>query len=188
MAVTSKQPVDTERFKSNNKWFWEITNHGPIKWFLGFEIRRDRKAKMVSINQWAYIESTVEKFRLTNAKNILTPMDLNTYFSVQQCPSTINQMARIKGVLYSKVLGLVLWPTVVSCPDTAYAVGILSQFMQNTGPAHWDGILTTLVTQRICGLPLVERNWRCSKDIVMQIGHVTTSNYMLYRACTRVRY
>jgi hypothetical protein len=124
----------------NIKQFWEITDHGPIKWFFGFEIRRDRKAKTILIYQWAYIELMIEKFRLTNAKNVLTPMDPNTHFSVQQCPSTINQMARMKGVLYSKALGLVLWPTVVLCPDTAYAVDILLQFMQNLGPAHWEGI------------------------------------------------
>ena len=140
MAVTSKQAVNTERFKSNIKGFWEITDHGPIKWFLGFEIKRDRKAKTISINQWAYIELMVEKFRLTNAKSVSTPMDPNTHFSVQQCPSTINQMSKMKEVPYSEALGLVLWPTVVLHPDTAYAVGILSQFMQNLGPAHWEGI------------------------------------------------
>ena len=140
MAVRSKQVVDAESFKSNIKQFWEIMDHGPIKWFLGFKIKRDRKAKTVSINQWAYIESMVEKFQLTNAKAVSTPMNPNTHFSVQQCLSTINQMSKMKGVPYSEALGLVLWPTIVSRLDTAYAVGILLQFMQNPGPAHWEGI------------------------------------------------
>jgi hypothetical protein len=39
MAVTSKRAVDAERFKSNIRKFWEITDHGPIKWFLGFQIK-----------------------------------------------------------------------------------------------------------------------------------------------------
>jgi Reverse transcriptase (RNA-dependent DNA polymerase) len=82
MVVTSKRPINAERFKLNIKQFWEITDHWPIKWFLGFKIRRDRKAKTISINQQAYIELMVEKFRLTNAKNVSTPMDPNTYFSV----------------------------------------------------------------------------------------------------------
>jgi Reverse transcriptase (RNA-dependent DNA polymerase) len=41
MAVTSKRAVDAERFKSDIRKFWEITDHGPIKWFLGFKIKRD---------------------------------------------------------------------------------------------------------------------------------------------------
>ena len=82
----------------------------------------------------------VEKFRLTNTKNVSTPMDLNTQFSVKQCLTSINQISQMKGVLYSEAIGSMLWPTMVSHPDTTYAVGILSQFMQNPGPAHWEGI------------------------------------------------
>ena len=67
-------------------------------------------------------------------------MDPNSQFSLKQCPSTINQVAKIRGVPYSEALGSVLWPTVISCPDTAYVVGVLSQFMQNPGQAHWEGI------------------------------------------------
>jgi phenylalanine-4-hydroxylase len=46
----------------------------------------------------------------------------------------------MKGVPYSEALGLVLWSTVVLHLDTAYAVGILSQFMQNLGQVHWKRI------------------------------------------------
>ena len=34
----------------------------------------------------------------------------------------------------------ILWPVVVSRLDAAYAVGILSQFMQNPGQAHWEAL------------------------------------------------
>src|ERR1700678_1678628 len=81
-----------------------------------------------------------EKFRLTNMKKVHTPMDPNVTFTTNQCPSTVNQVARIKGIPYAETTGSVLWPTVVSRPDTAYAVGILSQFIQNPGPAHWEGV------------------------------------------------
>ena len=33
----------------------------------------------------------------------------------------------------------------VSRPDTAYAVGILSQFIQNPGPAHWEGVKQVII-------------------------------------------
>jgi hypothetical protein len=140
MAVTSKRTIDAERFKSCIRKFWEITDHGPIRWFLGFEIRRDRKTRTISINQQAYIESMVEKFRLTGARQVSTPMEMNAQFTKEQCPSTINQVAKMKGVPYSEAIGSVLWPVVVSRPDAAYAVGILSQFIQNPGPVHWEGV------------------------------------------------
>ena len=128
MAVTSKRKADAERIKAEIKKYWEITDHGPIKWFLGFrvEIKRDRKSRTIAINQHAYIEKIVQKFSLTNAKKVTTPMDPNVQYSVDQCPSSTNQLARMKGVPYSEAIGSVLWPVVVSRPDAAYAIGILA--------------------------------------------------------------
>jgi hypothetical protein len=94
----------------------------------------------VSINQHAYIEAMVDKFRLTRAKKTSIPINPHTQYSIKQCPSTINQVVRMKGIPYCEAIGLILWPTVVSRPDTAYAVGILSQFMQNPGLAHWEAV------------------------------------------------
>ena len=140
MAVMSKRAVDAEKFKSDIRKFWEITDHRPIKWFLGFEIQRDREARTLAINQRAYIENMVEKFQLTGVKPVSTPMEPGTQFSIDQSPTSLNQTARMRGVPYSEAIGSVLWPVVVSCPDAAYAVGILSQFIQNPGPAHWEGL------------------------------------------------
>ena len=140
MAVTSRRSVDAEHFKSNIKWFWDITDHGPTKWFLGFKIRRDCTSRTVSINQHAYIEAMVNKFRLTGAKKTLIPINPHTHYLMKQCPSTITQVAHMRGVLYCKVIRSILWLTVISRLDMAYAVGVLSQFMQNLGQAHWDAV------------------------------------------------
>ena len=82
----------------------------------------------------------VERFSLTNAKRVTTPMDPNVQFSTDQCPSTTNQLARMKGVPYSEAIGSVLWPVVVSRLDAAYAIGFLAQFIQNPGLAHWEAL------------------------------------------------
>ena len=54
-------------------------------------------------------------------------------------------------------------PVVVSRPDAAYAVGVLSQFIQNPGQAHWDALKTF-------GLPLEDALRPSLRGIVMQIG------------------
>jgi hypothetical protein len=64
------------RFKSEIQKHWEITDHGSIKWFLGFKIKRDHKSRTLAINQRAYIEKIVEKFSLTNVKWVSTLMEL----------------------------------------------------------------------------------------------------------------
>ena len=44
MAVTSKRAEDITRFKADIQRYWEITDNGPICWFLGFQISRDHTA------------------------------------------------------------------------------------------------------------------------------------------------
>jgi hypothetical protein len=62
VPVTSKQAKDATKFKSEISKHWEITDHGPISWFFGFQIERDRESRTISINQCVYIESMAEIF------------------------------------------------------------------------------------------------------------------------------
>ena len=131
MALTLKHVEDAQHFKSKIKRFWDIMDNGPIKWFLGFKIKRDQDARMLVINQRAYIEGMVEKFGMAQARLVSTPMEPGVQFSMDQCPLSANQVARMHGVPYIQAIGSVLWPVVISWPDAAYAVGVMSQFMQN---------------------------------------------------------
>ena len=140
MAVASKHVEDATRFKSELKRYWNITNNGPIRWFLGSQIICNRAARTISINQHAYIQAVVDKFKLTNAKHVTTPMESGAQFSKEQGPSTPTQAMRMRGIPYAEAIGSILWPVVVSRPDAAYAVGVLSQFIQNPGQAHWEAL------------------------------------------------
>ena len=51
----------------------------------------------------------------------------------------------ISGILYTEVISSVLWPVVVSRPDAALAISLLSQFIQNPGPAHWEALKWVIV-------------------------------------------
>jgi hypothetical protein len=62
-----------------------------MHWYLGFEIKRDRVAQTILINQRAYIEAMLNKFRLTNAKPVSTPMESGVHFTKDQGPSTRTQ-------------------------------------------------------------------------------------------------
>ena len=85
-----------------------------------------------------YIQAMVNKFRLTNSTPVATPMVTGTTFSTANSPSTPMQVAHMCGIPYTEAIGSVLWLVVISRPDAAFAVSILSQFVQNPGPAQWE--------------------------------------------------
>ena len=87
----------------------------------------------------------VNKFRLTNSMPVATPMVTGTTLSTANSPSTPMQVMCMCGIPYTEAISSVLWPVVVSQPDAAFVVSILSQFVQNPGPAHWEVLKCVIV-------------------------------------------
>ena len=148
MAVTSKRAEDITRFKADIQCYWEITDNGPIHWFLGFQISCDCTMWTISINQSVYIQAMVDKFRLTNSTPVATPMVTGATFSTSNSPSAPTQIVCMCGIPYMEAISSVLWPVVVSRPDAAFTVSTLSQFIQNPGPTHWEALKHMIVFLR----------------------------------------
>jgi hypothetical protein len=100
MALTSKQKSNITKLKSEISQHWEITDGGEMRWYLGFAIKQDRVAQTISINQQAYIEAMLNKFRLTNARPVSMPMEAGAQFTKDQGPSTPTQAIRMCGAIY----------------------------------------------------------------------------------------
>ena len=113
-------------FKTKVSKHWDLTDLGEIHWYLGFEVKRDRSARTISINQQVYIDSMTEKSKLTNAKFIGTPMEPGAVLTKEQGPMSIMKAMRMRGVPYTEAIGSVLWPVIISRPDIAHAIGVLA--------------------------------------------------------------
>jgi hypothetical protein len=144
MAIAATSIDAVCRFKTEISQFFDITDLGEIHWFLSFEIRRDHVARTISINQRSYIEAMADKFGQTNAKPIYLPMLPGEVFSRDQSPVTPSQHFAMRNVPYAEGIGHVLWPVMVTRPNTLCAVGILAQFVQNPGMAHWNALMRVI--------------------------------------------
>jgi hypothetical protein len=60
--------MDVEKFKSELQRYWKISDKGELSWFLRFEVKCNRAAHTISINQCTYIDAMLDKFRLTQCK------------------------------------------------------------------------------------------------------------------------
>jgi hypothetical protein len=87
----------------------------------------------------------LDKFRLTNTKPVAMPMETGMQLSKDQGPSTLSQESCMRGILYMEAIGCVLWPVVILRPDAAFTIGVLSQFIQNPGLAHWEALKCVIV-------------------------------------------
>ena len=68
------------------------------------------------------------------------PMDPNIRYSKNQCPQTLEQAAEMRHIPYREAVGSLLYLAVATRPDIAFPIGILSQYVDNPGRIHWEGV------------------------------------------------
>ena len=122
-----------------------MTNLGETHYLLGFEIKHDKTARAVSINQSTYINTFAAYFNLTSAKPIYTPPDLGTVLSKDQCPKTPQEFECMRDIPYCPALGATWHTTTVSQPDISFVLSTLSQFAENPGEVHWHALQRIIV-------------------------------------------
>jgi len=64
----------------------------------------------------------------------------SAFYSKRDSPSSPSDIARMCKVPYCKAIGSLIYMAVATCPDIAFAVSTLSQFLENPGEAHWQAV------------------------------------------------
>ena len=127
-----------KRYEQQIGEIFDIMHLGTVSWLLGLAIAQDYTKQMLSIFQEAYINSIICWFNLEDTKPLSTPIDSNTHLLKDDCPITIKDKQEMKNVPYRKIIGTLNWLAVGSCPDIAFVVGQLAQFLENPGQIHWE--------------------------------------------------
>lgn len=95
--------------------------------FIGMDINREKEC--ISISQKQYIKTIINKFNLSDAKGCGTPADVNVHLSKNTSNEPIN-------FPYREAVGALLFLSSVSRPDIAYAVNVVSRYVNDPGSSH----------------------------------------------------
>lgn len=131
-----------------------ITGGDDLKWFLGIEILRDRKRRLIWLSQSSYLTKIAQlNDSKVGAKG--TPMTKDELLP-------FNGMAAVKEVRnYQRKVGSVLYAAVITRPDIAFATSRLARHLLNPGPQHHkaaDRVLGYLYETRFLALQLGGRD------------------------------
>jgi hypothetical protein len=109
---------------------YEITDLGPVRWLLGFEIRRNHAARRITMSQSAYIDVLAERFHLTQARSRTVPLSphVDLYASAEV----------VDAGPYAQLTGSLMYTAIGTRPDVAYPVLLLTRFMSVPTHIHLD--------------------------------------------------
>ncbi|GMF20513.1 unnamed protein product [Phytophthora fragariaefolia] len=97
------------------------------------EIRRNRAAKTLTIDQTTYAKSGFERFNLLQLNPCKTPCDPGVVLSKEDCPKTDEEHDQVKSNNYRGLVGSLMYLMTGSRPDLAFGIQCVSKFFNNPG-------------------------------------------------------
>jgi hypothetical protein len=142
------------RYKGQLSQKYKIRDLGEVEWILQMKVTRDRIKRTLILDQERYIEKVLSQFNMTQCKELDTPASPER-LTDEDSPTTIEEQMIMKDKPYMNLVGSILYAAITTRPDIAFAVNLVSRFMQNPGEIHWKAckrILRYLSGTRKTGL------------------------------------
>jgi hypothetical protein len=101
------------------------------KRYLGINITRDRRARILRLDQSEYIKISLNDIGMTNCNSATTPLDPSLPLQKSKDNDT-----RTDGTRYRQINGSLMFASIHTRPDILYAVAKLSQFNSDPNELH----------------------------------------------------
>ena len=86
-----------------------MKNHGEASYVLGIQIFRNRLSDILRLSQQTYIERILKRFNMQSCSSVKAPIVKSDKFSKGQCPQNDIERDKMKAVLYSSVVGSLVY-------------------------------------------------------------------------------
>ena len=137
ITIACKSKSAIQHVKDALARHFTLRDLGPISSLLGVDITRDRPNRVLQLSQRQYVIDILERFNMAECKPVSTPMEPGIRLSQSMAPSTPDEVAFMATVPYASAVGALMYLSVATRPDIAYAVGVLCRFTSNPGEPHW---------------------------------------------------
>ena len=132
LIVIIKTGEEMKQIKKSLASHLQMNDMGKLHYCLGIHVEQDEQQQCLWIHQKQYICNMLEKYSLSEAKVISTPADINVKLD--------GISKKINSVTYQSMVGSLLYAAIVTCPDIAQAVGVVSKFFSQPTEAHLTAV------------------------------------------------
>jgi hypothetical protein len=112
-----------------------MKNLGPIRFYLGIKVDRNRELRTIQLTQTAAIDRILDEAKLTDYSSCQTLMEHGLQLKgVTEFSQVVNQKA------YAYLNGRLLYLTINTRPDIAFAVSRLTQYIIKPNSQYWAAL------------------------------------------------
>ena len=116
---------------------FEMVDQGEAHYILGMNIFRNKKERILFVNQTRYIQEILRRFGMGEENRpTSTPMDPNQSF--RPCESEHERFHDVQ--LYKSAIGALTYVMSSTRPDLCASVGALARFSDNPTKEHWTAV------------------------------------------------
>jgi hypothetical protein len=120
-------------FKASISARFKMTDQGELTYVLGLQVDRDRSARTLFLSQHRYTLEVLDRFGMLECRPVGTPLVPHTTLGTE---AEANQSALADVVLYSSVVGSLMYLATCTRPDISAAVGQLARHMAKPMTHH----------------------------------------------------
>ena len=118
---------------------FEMDDRGEIHHILGMEVIRDRKNRVLTIDQKTYLKDVLKRFGMEECRPVATPIEPGKNFTKRR-----DDEEPADETMFQAAIGSINYAAIATRPDLSTAVGKLSQFMKNPSAEHWVAVKRVL--------------------------------------------
>ena len=134
LLITGRDRTEIDALKDALKKRFQMSDLGPVNFYLGMTVTRDRPNRTLRLGQKSYLTKILRDFGMEDCKTSVTPMDANGSNLVSAPKGYIASSVDIKE--YQRLIGSLMYAMLGSRPDIAFAVSMVSRFASNPTPEH----------------------------------------------------
>ena len=105
-------------------------------YILGIQILCDRPSGILRLSQHTYIERILKRFNMQSCSSGKALIVKGDRFSKGRCPHNDIERYQMKAVIYSSVVGSLMYVQVCTLLDIAFVVGLLGRYLSDPGQSH----------------------------------------------------
>jgi hypothetical protein len=162
LIIFGKSRVEVDKMKDQLRSEFEMKDLGPLRYFVGILVQRDRERRTLRIDQSGYVDMILQRFDMENSTPVATPIATGT-----RLVNATDNDEIIDAKPYQSMVGSQMYAMLCTRPDIAFAVSQVSQF--NASPTSTHEVIARRILRYLKGSMDLGIEYSGKEGLVMKV-------------------